>query len=680
MKDHPSTSPSPSQAEESDINGDGTTLPALSSVDSGSDANQDYLVHAFGQLGIQKRLPMAERMFASLERIFQHTFEIHRIDLGAHDWHARLQRADENSRRGIRDIEVLKWIRTVLDQLRLLDPEDLAESANVLANGSRDASWRLPFGQSGLLDFFLHVTTLEETEVDLLAPALRFIGNTCADSDVNREIAISSEYLPSIITRLQERELTAITISVIYNISRNHADLADCPENSVQTVVQLLQEQELDPSDLLLIVHTANAFLHQPRFQTQFVEQQLVDTLLELVFRSYTFETEDSEVEEELSVLRDSVNQTLSDISATSLFANGYPIDSALVGSLTQWLTSPREQIIICSCLVLGNLARSDQICLEMVGRLRLHERLLQVLQDHTDMQVAYAVLGFLRNLALPAENKTTIGSLESMQLISKFWSLDLNPQVQHASVSLLRQLLNNCITNVRWLLESLSPDEDSPAHEKTYLSLLLLLHGRTDDISTKVEIGRTIATICRCIASSSEGVPPESISAIPHRLYGMHADIARPLAMMITQNRFSIIRSEGWFALALMTRSREGSAAVSEVLQQMEVFGALVTTITGQSINGQSVSPTAERPNTSNTSSSGSGSGTRRPSSEPEGEMQARDRENALVLVNEMLRNTGDELSVIRRSILEDLMRGPQSPKGAQELMTRAQSENGGH
>lgn len=138
MKDHPSTSPSPSQAEESDINGDGTTLPALSSVDSGSDANQDYLVHAFGQLGIQKRLPMAERMFASLERIFQHTFEIHRIDLGAHDWHARLQRADENSRRGIRDIEVLKWIRTVLDQLRLLDPEDLAESANVLANGSRD--------------------------------------------------------------------------------------------------------------------------------------------------------------------------------------------------------------------------------------------------------------------------------------------------------------------------------------------------------------------------------------------------------------------------------------------------------------------------------------------------------------------------------------------------------------
>lgn len=36
-----------------------------------------------------------------------------------------------------------------------------------------------------------------------------------------------------------------------------------------------------------------------------------------------------------------------------------------------------------------------------------------------------------------------------------------------------------------------------------------------------------------------------------------------------------------------------------------------------------------------------------------------------------------GDELSVIRRSILEELMRGPQSPEGAQELITRAQSED---
>lgn len=412
------------------------------------------------------------------------------------------------------------------------------------------------------------------------------------------------------------------------------ADVTACPEHSLEVVMRLLQETEADPSDLLLIISTVNAFLQHEKFQRQFVERELVNVLLDLITRTYTQEIGCPEAEEELSLLRNSINQTLSDISATGLFANKYPMNSRLVGSLIRWLASTRAQMQICACLVLGNLARSDPVCLKMVGQLRLHETLFQMLRDQSDMQAAYAALGFLRNLALPAENKQIIGTLQSVELISSFWSLDLNPQVQHASVALLRQLLNGCIGNVRWLLESLSPDQDSPAHEKTYLSLLLLLFGRTDDLSTKTEIGRTVATICRCISSSSQGLPPESTSAILHRLYEMHADIARPLAMMITQNRFLIIRSEGWFALALMARSKEGSTAVSEVLQQMEVFGALVSTVTGQSINGHGLS--TQRPNTGNTSSTDSET-----RSEQERDMQAKDRENALVLINELLKNT---------------------------------------
>lgn len=104
----------------------------------------------------------------------------------------------------------------------------------------------------------------------------------------------------------------------------------------------------------------------------------------------------------------------------------------------------------------------------------------------------------------------------------------------------------------------------------------------------------------------------------------------------------------------------------------QGEVFGALVTTVTGQPTNGQG---TGAQDGRSRLSDSSTGSSEAR--SEQEREMQAKDRENALVLVNELLKNTGDELSVFRRGILEDLMRGPQSPEGAQELMTRAQSED---
>lgn len=414
------------------------------------------------------------------------------------------------------------------------------------------------------------------------------------------------------------------------------ADLGDCPNQSIHTVTNLLLQAEITPGDMLLIVNVLGAFLHQERFRNEFVEHDLVTVLTDVLLGSYSYEAPDIDTEEEISTLRNAISQSLSDISATNVFATRYTIRSPLVQNLVRWLSSAYDQLRIASCLVLGNLARSDSVCLEMVRRLSIHRKLSELMQDHSDIQVVHAALGFLRNLALPAENKSIIGSQQFVETISSFWTMDFNPQVQYMSVCLLRQLMNSSIGNVRWLLESLSPDQDSPAHEKTYLSLLLLLFGRTDDMATKVEIGRTIATICRCIASSSQGLPVESTNAILHRLYGMHADIARPLAMMVSQSRFPIIRSEGWFALALMARSREGTAPVSEALQQMEVFGALVTTITGQPTNGRGTS-SEDRRNRLSDSSTGS-SETR---SEQERDMQAKDRENALVLVNELLKNT---------------------------------------
>ncbi|KAL8947076.1 MAG: hypothetical protein Q9222_006602 [Ikaeria aurantiellina] len=711
-------------------------------------AGQEALTAALGRLDVTEAQPskpllMAERMFASLAVVFQHAIEKHAIDLGGGDWHRRLLQADQAARQGARDVDLLRWIRSVLDQLLLANSDDVAQAATVLANGSRDESWRLPFGQSGLLEFFLLLVTNEDTEEDALAPALRFIGNACADTDVNRELAISPAYVASVLGCITNENLSSISVAVIYNICNDyeraqHAfrtsglclalinllanpnfetgplytfianlldfsckatdtpnstdPLARCPEHSIQVVIELLQEDDAEPSDVLLVVNTVGVFLrqNQQRFQRYFVEQDLVNNLLDAVLRSSPQATPGDVVsgltgnrprigrdpdEEELSLLRGAVVQVLSDISATGVFSNKYTIDSPLVGTLVGWIASSGQQLQICSCLMLGNLARSDLVCQAMVHRLRVHEVTLQLLLDQTNMQVSYAALGFLRNLALPADNKPVIGTQQSVDVISRFWAMDLNPQVQHASVGLLRQLLNGCISNVRWLLESLSSDQDSPAYEKTYLSLLLLLFGRTDDTATKFEIGRTVATICRCISTSSQGLPPESTSAILHRLYGVHADIATPLAVMISQARFPIIRSEGWFALALMARSREGSAAVAEVFSQLELFGILVSTITGQPTNGgppRSAATAVERPNTGSTSSSSNSN-----RSEQEREMQAKDRENALVLVNELLRHRGDDISMIRRGILEDLLRGTsQSPEGAQELMERAQSE----
>ncbi|KAI4251190.1 MAG: hypothetical protein LQ352_005009 [Teloschistes flavicans] len=446
--------------------------------------------------------------------------------------------------------------------------------------------------------------------------------------------------LPAILNAFAGPDLQAGSclshVCTLIDSATQQYDVTECPDESVRTLVRLLEEPDIEPTSMLQLINTIGTFVQQDRFQRDFIESDCVSHLLELLPPV----SDDLEMEEELSLFRSATNQVLSDISAAGAFANKYTLQSAVVGTLVQWLSTPRAQLRICSCLTLGNLARSDAVCRDMVSRLGLHESLLEALQDQSNVQVSYAALGFLRNLALLAENKSIIGSQGAVKIISEYWSIDVTPQVQHASVSLLRQVLNGSISNVRWLLDSLSSDHESPAYEKTYLSLLLLLFGRTDDVATRIEIGRTVATICRCLSSSSQGLPVESTSAIRHRLYGMHADIARPLAMMISQSRFPIIRSEGWFALALMARSREGSAAVSDVFQQLEIFGILVSTITGQSTNSAGV-PTASTATGHSRDNSGSSSGSSDARSEQEREMQAKDRENALVLVNELLTNS---------------------------------------
>ena len=445
-------------------------------------------------------------------------------------------------------------------------------------------------------------------------------------------------------------------------------DLGSCPDQSIEAVVQLMKSSKVEVDDFLTLCNITKTFLQHERFQKYLVAHGSTATLLACLLKSYSPDlladsslsienlqpqSLDPDEEEQISSIRSTLIQMLSDLSAAPGFSDTYPVSSPLIGSLVRWLSSPEDEIQHCSCLMLGNVARSDDTCRAMVTRYRVQERLVGILQGSTRVQVIYAALGFLKNLALPPENKPLIGTSESIEVISRFWSMETSPQIQYGAISLLRQLLNGCLLNVRRLLASLSPDQDSPAFEKTYLSLVLLLFGRTDDISAKVEIGRTIATICRCVNSPYQNVPQNTVAAILHRLYSVHGDIARPLAMMVSQSRFPIIRSEGWFALALMTRSREGSQAVGEVLQQVEVFGALVSTITGQHINGGDArAPQPGEADSHRPDSGSSGSETR---SEQAQEMQLKDRENALVLVNELLKNRV-RMNFVFCDILQDL------------------------
>lgn len=449
-------------------------------------------------------------------------------------------------------------------------------------------------------------------------------------------------------------------------------DANQSPDYSVRVLLQVALGRDVEAEDQVSLVNAILVHLQIDRFQRILIDENLVNLPLVMIIRSFAPQAppsaslslidfspalRDPADEEKLSTVRSLLIRALSDVSANPEFGIKYPVGSDLVKSLLLWLSATRPQFQICSCIMLGNLARSDLVCHSMVHDLRIHESLASIVQDSSDIQVLHAALGFLRNLALPLENKRLLGQAQIIETISRFWSMDFNPQLQYNAVSLIRQLLNSSFDNVQRLLMSLSADPDSPAHDKTYLSILLSLFEKTDQVPAQVEIARTIATIWRCLSVSNPSIDPILLRDLVHRLYSKHTNIARPLAMMVTQSQWPIIRSEGWFALALMARSQEGSAAVNVILQQVEVFGALVETVTGHSICSTStaraelistealasaIRPPSPADSESNSAVAAAAETTSRSSnSSSASTIAARNRENALILINELLGNS---------------------------------------
>ena len=433
-------------------------------------------------------------------------------------------------------------------------------------------------------------------------------------------------------------------------------DANDSSESAVEVLFRAASVRDLDVDDRVSLVDAAIAHLKLEEYQRHMVAYDLVDIPLGLLVQWYSPPRasssrqissaeilpppiRDAAEEEQLSLMRSNIIQVLSDVSAIPEFASRYAsMELPLVETLLGWVAGPHLQLQLCSCIMLGNLARSDSTCLAMISRFSVHESLLDILRFSSDTQVLHSVLGFLRNLGLLPVNKRVLGEAGTIEIVSRFLSVDAITPLSHAAVSLVRQMINGSLNNISGLLSSLSLDEESPAHSKTYLSLLCSLFEKSDDIAVKVEVSRVVAAVLRCLHSSQALSNPRLRDQLLHRLFSLHLNLCQPLSMMVTQPRWPIIRSEGWFAMALASRTVEGSIAIDTALQQVEVFGALEATIHGDStfVAALSNSPVVVTSDAAESPESIES----KPSAENEAEMRVKDRENAMVLVNALLKN----------------------------------------
>ncbi|KAK4126932.1 hypothetical protein N657DRAFT_611093 [Parathielavia appendiculata] len=485
--------------------------------------------------------------------------------------------------------------------------EGLAAIAEKLADGARDASLRLPLGDSGLLDHVLAAVPVQEPNHPLNKQALRLVGNACADCDENRARVVNSGKLPGFIMGIIEHPEqdallpfaigAALNVCVDYNSEPRIAN-PNTPELLMDLATSERYNADLD--SFMEICTPALAYLTFQGFQPVFLENGGIQVLQKAFHQLYTrFDTADA------------------DLDTTS----------QLKQTLIDWLGSspPLSQLQTAACLSLGNLGRSDELSTALLPRVQgplidiLSRAIPPGLFESSNppipasaLQLTHAALGFLKNLAIPQTNKVPLGAAlldPAHPLLPRLWtSTRTQPQLQFTAVSLTRLLLANCPPNIHHICAPLArsdPNNPSPSN----LALLTATAASADEDPIKVEAARAVSLVCRAFHTfpaavlldpswtwaeyqpATTATPDEGRGRQPEtepltRFYEAHNKsntIIPSLRHLLTHPRFPSLRSEAIFVLALMSRASSPSSAqvALQVLQTPPTSNSAVDTST---------------------------------------------------------------------------------------------------
>lgn len=112
----------------------------------------------------------------------------------------------------------------------------------------------------------------------------------------------------------------------------------------------------------------------------------------------------------------------------------------------------------------------------------------------------------------------------------------------------------------------SSTPDEES------LFALFLKRYSEVEELPVKVEISRTIAAMLRIIYAEEEGNQLLLAALLSHS-----AVVEEAIWDMVRQDKYPVVRSEGWFALALFGREPQGA---KRVFPHLEAEKELVKTV----------------------------------------------------------------------------------------------------
>ncbi|KAI9321600.1 armadillo-type protein [Dichotomocladium elegans] len=450
-----------------------------------------------------------------------------------------------------------------------------------------------------------HVSRLLEltNEDTFRIQAFRVLGNACIDFDDNRKRVLDAGAVSMAIPCLKEEqnpELTKFACGFCLNSSMDydpiqkaigyHGELmtvtlaARTLENlvredsvrdaftsysgSIERLLDLISYEwrvdQLDNLDLLgsLTDIMIQAVAEDATVQTTVVESRNFSMLLDFVEHAQLPDEDNSDEEEQkkfeeimTTVTKCVVCAVSSDNKMNELYK-----DKALLNRFIGWAKSESEVMAQTGVYAIANIARSDEICIDLVKQYHLDEVLLKAFNLTDKATFRYAVLGCLKHLCLPKENKPVIGSHGAIEVVAPLLETnnDMLKRNQFLAIGIIKLLcMNNYDNSEKVIMGQLS----SESH-KTPLELILACLDRFDDAAAKSEATRVLTNLIKSI-----WFHPDDASK-PLRQNLSRPEVIQPIVEMTRSSNFPVLKNDGIIALTSVFAGWQSDRdAVAEVL-----------------------------------------------------------------------------------------------------------------
>jgi hypothetical protein len=311
------------------------------------------------------------------------------------------------------------------------------------------------------------------------------------------------------------------------------------------------------------------------------LESRLEPSEIEAVFQELaTSKNADSSISDEAKVLL--LAQLIGSISAassTDAFAKNFNVRSPVIERLEAKLRTPWDSAYpstICACVMLGNLAMSDEVCIDMVKIMELHLRLIMILRKSEKPALLYAAAGFMRHLTFPEANRALLADAGLMEACCRLLVLE-DPSVRGEAAAMLCKLVTNNFHNIEKVMyETVGPDTEA-ADAEASADIVIFSHiveqalvpsaplPSTAMKNPMIELGRTIIAILRYLGRPNA---EKDVEAVQIQILQV-PQVARPIAQLVRQRFYPDARSEGLLGLGLLAQTLEGAEQIADEIKE---------------------------------------------------------------------------------------------------------------